>query len=560
MNFPRLEIERYEGPLGVFLDRDVAPVLPPQANVVAWHEALVAHLGKPGAVHVVRRFGRHALRGKLVTFNGVNFVSSDNEPAVWSFCGCYRMRHPEDLISALVTGTIPVQWARNRNEHGYERWGRVGPGDGEFAQSGWKLSHLLQCSPEDLSDGATDIRIRCLRLLSPFNHLPTPKPVKKTGSARAFEMASDWGENEGVLTYVTWWLANVHYQGSAREAFGEFVEAAGGALPRYQPPEPQIAFWQASDMKGPGSHPTTTTGSKEVLAMAGDWSAEFFRALNVYARFMRDFVKHRLIEVYGNKWWDVGVAPHAPRSQRGDMHTVDAVELGRIIVKNFDKVFSRAFPSGFKIIKARIEWIEAMRVPQSHQRDGAEKDILRAIQDMADILQQAGLDDGAKEIAAIIKGLGGAPEPVAEPPSKVQRMSGYQRGAVRSSPPAHGSFIPRGETRDSKDAFGELLKRWLVEAPDERTIGNKQEGERGGVGWVFARLPEYPAGRFRLNKDSTRDGIDRFVKNNDAGHMTWHVVENQKGKFNKVTNDPARKPIAGLFFYHDPPALGPVDV
>lgn len=103
--------------------------------------------------------------------------------------------------------------------------------------------------------------------------------------------------------------------------------------------------------------------------------------------------------------------------------------------------------------------------------------------------------------------------------------------------------VKKGTICYSKDEFVGLLERWL-ERTQEKTIG--PVGSNGRTPWVKVKLTNRT---LRLNADSKRDAIGRFVEYNRAGNTRWRIIKSQRDKFSKVTNAPDGKPIPGLFLY-----------
>ena len=88
----------------------------------------------------------------------------------------------------------------------------------------------------------------------------------------------------------------------------------------------------------------------------------------------------------------------------------------------------------------------------------------------------------------------------------------------------------------------ELLKKWL-DTTTEETIG--YVGSYGGKPWVRVQTDE---GDFVVNADTTRAGVRRFVDLHEQGE-SWQRIPNSRGVLNKVTNEPTRRPIRGLYMY-----------
>ena len=51
---------------------------------------------------------------------------------------------------------------------------------------------------------------------------------------------------------------------------------------------------------------------------------------------------------------------------------------------------------------------------------------------------------------------------------------------------------------------------------------------------------------FYINADTTRQGVEQFLHNKDRD---WNIIENNRGRENKVTNDPDNNSIEGFYMY-----------
>ena len=102
----------------------------------------------------------------------------------------------------------------------------------------------------------------------------------------------------------------------------------------------------------------------------------------------------------------------------------------------------------------------------------------------------------------------------------------------RASVDEHG-MLEKGTRFASRDELIAALERWH-ESTDEATIGDADRFKRAP--WVNA---DSAAGLFDLNADTTRRAVGRllaFVRSHPSA--PWHVVENQRGRVNKVIFDP----------------------
>ena len=93
--------------------------------------------------------------------------------------------------------------------------------------------------------------------------------------------------------------------------------------------------------------------------------------------------------------------------------------------------------------------------------------------------------------------------------------------------------LEKGTHFASRDELVAALERWF-ESTDEATIGDADLFKRAP--WINA---DSAAGLFDVNADTTRRAVGRmlaFVRSHPTA--PWHVVENQRGRVNKVVFDP----------------------
>jgi hypothetical protein len=95
---------------------------------------------------------------------------------------------------------------------------------------------------------------------------------------------------------------------------------------------------------------------------------------------------------------------------------------------------------------------------------------------------------------------------------------------------AQDESLEKGTHFRTRDEFVAALRRWL-ETTDEETIGDTER---------FARAPwisfESSAGIVDLNADTNRRAVERML-GHSAADVSWHVIENRRGKINKVAFD-----------------------
>ena len=102
--------------------------------------------------------------------------------------------------------------------------------------------------------------------------------------------------------------------------------------------------------------------------------------------------------------------------------------------------------------------------------------------------------------------------------------------------------VARGIHFTSKSELVGYLAAWL-ERSSHDTIGDL--GSYGGSAWATI---DSEAGTIGLNRDTTRQAVEQFVASARNGlSYDWLVVENQKGRINKVLFCEDRTP--GWFAY-----------
>lgn len=95
-----------------------------------------------------------------------------------------------------------------------------------------------------------------------------------------------------------------------------------------------------------------------------------------------------------------------------------------------------------------------------------------------------------------------------------------------------GATFERGTHFHDRSQLVEALKRW-VEETDEDTIG----------ALAFGRAPwlsfDTSAGLVDLNADTRRTAVERMLQHaRRQPSATWHVIENNRGRINKVVFHP----------------------
>ena len=223
-------------------------------SILNAHMALLAALRDRNVPYLVRKQGTSgpsSLRGKETDLDlGRPVVFTDNSPAIWLhhrlLSGSGREGGPVDLAQRLHDRQVPVAAAFRREESGRgPEWpllsscmGRVYP---PIWTAGWKLSHILPCSPrandplDPLAALARDrpaefFRLRAIRNLSPYNYFLSPLPKRYAMSLDGSRpKGSDLGEDPRVIDWVIHLLRTEVFAShpEARDGFDAFLEDAG---------------------------------------------------------------------------------------------------------------------------------------------------------------------------------------------------------------------------------------------------------------------------------------------------------------------------------------------
>jgi hypothetical protein len=137
-------------------------------------------------------------------------------------------------------------------------------------------------------------------------------------------------------------------------------------------------------------------------------------------------------------------------------------------------------------------------------------------------------------------------EPLEDTPNDVLRRALGLGSRIPGRDSTTERVIERGHKVSSKAQLLKLLGTWL--RSDEKTIGDV--GSFGGKPWLYLELG---SDTIQINADTNREGVERLLELNSQGNETWHVVPNSRGLPNKVTNDPSKRPIRGLYMYVNRP-------
>jgi hypothetical protein len=97
-------------------------------------------------------------------------------------------------------------------------------------------------------------------------------------------------------------------------------------------------------------------------------------------------------------------------------------------------------------------------------------------------------------------------------------------------------------TLNSKEELFTLLKIWkLTKGTTIGDITNNQINNNTQIIKLKLNSTSY-----YINADSTREGVLRFLENKKND---WRIIENERGRMNKVTNTTNKEPIQGFYMY-----------
>jgi hypothetical protein len=102
--------------------------------------------------------------------------------------------------------------------------------------------------------------------------------------------------------------------------------------------------------------------------------------------------------------------------------------------------------------------------------------------------------------------------------------------------PGARGHLPAGLIVAGKAELVRVLGQWL-ETSDAPTIGDIETRPKVAA-WLFADVGDH---RIRINADTSREAIARFVRLNTPGLRLWPVVANNRGTVNKVLQSPDRE-------------------
>ena len=92
-----------------------------------------------------------------------------------------------------------------------------------------------------------------------------------------------------------------------------------------------------------------------------------------------------------------------------------------------------------------------------------------------------------------------------------------------------------------KQTLYNILKWWRIISKAD-TIGDLKKAS-GHTAQIHINLG---SNLYCINADTNKKGVDAFLKNKTN---KWSLIANETGRVNKVTNDPNKDPIKGLYIY-----------
>ena len=94
-----------------------------------------------------------------------------------------------------------------------------------------------------------------------------------------------------------------------------------------------------------------------------------------------------------------------------------------------------------------------------------------------------------------------------------------------------------------KQTLYNILKWWRIISKAD-TIGDLKKAS-GHTAQIHIKLE---SNLYHINADTNKEGVGSFLKNKEKTNK-WSLIENENGRVNKVTNDPNKDPIKGLYIY-----------
>jgi len=93
-----------------------------------------------------------------------------------------------------------------------------------------------------------------------------------------------------------------------------------------------------------------------------------------------------------------------------------------------------------------------------------------------------------------------------------------------------------------KQTLYNILKWWKIISKED-TIGDLKKAS-GNTAQIHIKLG---SNLYHINADTNKEGVGAFLKNKEKNK--WSLIKNENGIVNKVTNDPNKDPIKGLYIY-----------
>ena len=103
----------------------------------------------------------------------------------------------------------------------------------------------------------------------------------------------------------------------------------------------------------------------------------------------------------------------------------------------------------------------------------------------------------------------------------------------------HFRLMTKNDTLKSKEDLYLLLKWWL-KLSKKNTIGNI-DNIRNNQKLILIQIG---AKSYYINADTTRAGVEEFLKNKDRN---WKIIKSKRGNLNKITN--SDQDIPGFYMY-----------
>jgi hypothetical protein len=205
MQVPR----KYNGPIEIFYEKYILPMLPSPTSVVQMHKLLLNYIANSDAPLILRNFGNYQRRGHFFNCNDTprKFIISDNEVALWLYMHTKdnSIQNVTSIASLIETRAFPIGFSTNKqqneNKKEWSNWGKE-TRENEFSGLGWLHAHLYDAAAGLENDSTKEeyLKMKCFRYLHPANHFPIPS-FKRYNNLSTGEY-KDLGKVQSVKDFI----------------------------------------------------------------------------------------------------------------------------------------------------------------------------------------------------------------------------------------------------------------------------------------------------------------------------------------------------------------------